>query len=489
MISDIDGAGARGANITTFRTEGAAPLATIIPHLIDSFELPNNTTIIYHLKEGIGFLDKAPTFGRDLEAEDVAAALTRLQNVPRFLTGYWDFVDSIEATDKYTVQFNLNSFNANWSWLFGPGWYNSIYPRELAEQGMDLKWEDVNGTGPFMVSGYDVDVRATYEKNPDHWATTVIDGTEFQLPFVDNMTITFVEESASYLAAFRTGKLDFVLGLTLDQKEDLLKTTTGLQIYNSFDTKRAKGIGIRVDLPDEPTFDVRVRKALSMAINREDFHENIYGNNSVRRYYSIVPAGWSKNVVTPVDELPADLVEGHTYNVAGAKQLLADAGYPDGFKTTLSIEDVPVSVDIASLLAAYWKDIGVEIDINVMEVNVLKNGLLDGTHSAIGLYSLGGTPLASLGLQSAVAPYNWARWSPPGFEEMKSEILEELDSEVMAKKLKALNIVSAQGYHNMQLGTGFGYNAGHSWLWNWWGEFDIGHALYDPIMSRMQIVK
>ena len=130
----------------------------------------------------------------------------------------------------------------------------------------------------------------------------------------------------------------------------------------------------------------------------------------------------------------------------------------------------------------------VEIDINVMEVNVLKNGLLDGTHSAIGLYSLGGTPLASLGLQSAVAPYNWARWSPPGFEEMKSEILEELDSEVMAKKLKALNIVSAQGYHNMQLGTGFGYNAGHSWLWNWWGEFDIGHALYDPIVSRMQIV-
>jgi peptide/nickel transport system substrate-binding protein len=486
LISDIDGAGPRGANITTFRTQGATPLATIVPHLIDSWELPDDTTIVFHLKEGINYFDKPPVNGRELDAEDVAVALTRLQNVPRFLTGYWDFVDNIEATDKYTIQINTNAFNANWKWLFGPGWYNSIYPRELAEQGL-FTWEDVNGTGPFMVTDYVTDVSATYERNPDYWGTTKIDGTEFQLPFVDTMRITFVEDPAAYLAAFRTGKLDFIMNVTGDQKEDLVKTTSGLQIFNAFDTPNIKGLGIRVDLPDEPTSDIRVRKALSMAINREDFHEKIFSNNSVRRYYSIVPAGWSLNLVTPVDELPADLVEGHTWNVAGAKQLLADAGYPDGFKTQIEIEDRPFSVDMASLLAAYWKDIGVEIDIKVMEATAFKSRLLEGEHAPLGIYPLGGTPLASLGLQSAVAPYNWARWSTPGFEETAKVILQESDPDVAAIKLKELNIASAQGYHNIQLGTGFSHNVGHPWVKNWYGEFDLGHELYVPVMSRMQI--
>ena len=338
-----------------------------------------------------------------------------------------------------------------------------------------------------MVTDYVTDVSATYEKNPDYWGTTVIDDTKFQLPFVDTMRITFIEDEASYLAAFRTGKLDFILNLTQDQKEDMVKTTRGLQIFNAFDTANLKGLGIRVDLPDEPTYDIRVRKALSMGINWDDFHEKIFDNNSVRRYYSIVPAGWSTNLVTPIDELPADLVEGHTWNVQGAKKLLDDAGYPDGFKTQLEIEDHPFAIDMASLLAAYWKDIGVGIDIKVMEATAHKSSLLDGKHAALGLYPLGGTPLSSLSLQSVTAPYNWARWSPPGYEELMKDILQESDPDVAAKKLKDLNILAAQGFHNIQLGTGFAYNASHPWVKNWYGEFDIGHELYDPIMSRVQI--
>ena len=208
LICDIDNLGPRGSNLTTFRAGNACPLAAITENLIDSWEIPNATTIIYRLKQGIHYADKTIVGQEDLvgqrevDAEDVALSLTRLQNVPRFMTGYWAFVNNIEATDKYTVQFNLNFFNANWKWLFGPGWYNSIYPRELVHQELANQWEYVTGTGPYLISDYEPDVGATYEKNPDYWGTTKVDGKDHQLPFTDKIRQVVIPDKVSFLTAF-----------------------------------------------------------------------------------------------------------------------------------------------------------------------------------------------------------------------------------------------------------------------------------------------
>jgi len=485
QICDIDGAGPRGANLTTFRAGNSCPLAAIVPHLIESWELLDSTTLIYNLKQGINYIDKAPANGRELDAEDVAVALTRLQNVPRFLTGYWTFMDTIEAVDKYTVQFNFNFYNANWSWLLGAGWYNSIYPRELVEQDLAHEWENVIGTGPFILTDYVTDVGATYERNPDYWGTTVIDGTEYQLPFVDKLRQIYVQDESTYVAAFRTGKLDIITALKQEQHDDIVDTRGDLQIWPALATGGTKTFAMRVD--QEPTSDIRVRKALTMGINWDDFEAKIFGGEAVRRYYLLVPEGWSANLVTKVDDLPSDLVEGHTFNVAGAKALLTEAGFPDGFDITMDIASDELSIDMASVLVAYWRDIGVNVEINTMERAVFRSTLDKGGQSTLGLYPLADPPLASIGIGSTGSSYNWARWSPPGYEELMVEVLQETDPELLAEGIKTLNIMHAQGFHLMQMSIPFNYNMAHPWVSNWFGEADLGHSLFVPIASRIQI--
>ena len=492
LICDIDNLGPRGSNRTTFRAGNACPLAAITEHLLDSWEIPNDNTIIYRLKQGIHYADKTivgqeDVVGqREMDAEDVALSLTRLQNVPRFMTGYWAFVNNIEATDKYTVQFNLNFFNANWKWLFGPGWYNSIYPRELVHQDLANQWEYVTGTGPYLISDYEPDVGATYERNPDHWGTTSIDGEDYQLPFTDKIRQVVIPDKASYLTAFRTGKLDLVAALTPEERQDMLNTVDHeLQEFIAPAVGGTKTLGMRVDM--EPTSDLKVRKALAMGINWEDFHEKIFNNNSVRRYYLLVPEGWSTNLVTPVEELPDELVEGHTYNPDGAKALLAEAGYANGFSATMDIANDEVSADMASLLVAYWKDIGLDVDINTIERSAFNSTLHQGGHNIIGLYPLADPPLAAIGIGSVNSTYNWSRWSPPGYEEKLVDTLQETDPEVLAEKVKELNLMHALGFHLMQMGVPFGYNMAHPWVGNWYGEVDLGHSLPLPVWSRVQI--
>jgi peptide/nickel transport system substrate-binding protein len=492
LICDIDNLGPRGSNLTTFRAGNACPLAAITEQLIESWEIPNENTIIYRLKQGIHYADKTIVGQEDIvgqrevDAEDVALSLTRLQNVPRFLTGYWAFVNNVEATDKYTVQFNLNFFNANWKWLFGPGWYNSVYPRELVHQDKVNQWEYVTGTGPYLISDYEPDVGATYERNPDYWGTTKIDGEEYQLPFTDKIRQVVIEDKASYLTAFRTGKLDLISALTPEERQDMLDTVDHeLQEFIAPAVGGTKTLGMRVDM--DPTSDINVRKAISMGIDWEDFHEKIFNNNSVRRYFLLVPEGWSTNLVTPVEELPEELVEGHTYNPEGAKALLAEAGYANGFDATIDISNDEVSADMASLLVSYWNDIGLDIDINVIERSAFNSTLHQGGHNIIGLYPLADPPLAAIGIGSVNSTYNWSRWSPEGYEEKLVDTLQETDPNVLAEKIKELNIMHALGFHLMQMGVPFGYNMAHPWVGNWWGEVDLGHSLPLPVWSRIQI--
>ncbi len=485
QICDIDGSGPRGENITSFRAGNSCPLAVIVPHLIDSWELKNDTTLVYNLKQGIHYIDKAPANGREIEAEDVAVALTRLQNVPRFLTGYWTFMDTIEALDKYTVQFNMNFFNANWSWLLGPGWYNSIYPRELVEQDLAHEWENVVGSGPFIITDYVTDVGATYQKNPDYWGTTNIDGTDYQLPFVDTLRQLYIQDESTSVAAFRTGKLDIIMGLKQEQHDDIVDTKRDLQIWPALATGGTKTFAMRVD--KDPTSDIRVRKALTMGVNWDDFEEKIFNGQAVRRYYLLVPEGWSSNLVTPFEELPEELVAGHTYNMEGAKALLAEAGFPDGFDITMDIANDELSIDMASLMVAYMKDIGVNVTINQMERAVFRSNLDKGGHSTLGLYPLADPPLASVGIGSVGSSYNWARWSPPGYEERMVEVLQETDPAKLADGVKELNIMHALGFHLMQMSIPFNYNMAHPWVGNWHGEVDLGHSLFVPIASRIQI--
>ena len=486
-IGGIDEYGLRGTKQFSFIDQNAVAISAIVGQLAYRFELVNPSLIKIHVRKGVHFHNKPPVNGRELDAEDVAVSFNRMLEVPFIKTGLWAFVDTIKAVDKYTVEIKLNSYNINWKWLFGPGIFNEIAPRELRGEDDFIKnWENANGTGPFMLTDFVVDVSATWSRNPDYWGTTTIDGDEYQLPFVDTLEQFYIVDETTRLAALRTAKLDLDFMLSTEQKDNLQKTASDLKVFGSTWGGLIKMLAMRADNPEYPTHDRKVRKALWMAINYKDLHEKAWGG-AKHRYYSLVPEGWAAEFVTPVDELPAELIEGYSYNPQKAKQLLAEAGYPNGFKATIDIRETEEEQDIGSLLAAYFKEIGVELELRVLDLGVHRSNILSKKHSMLGVQVRVDPPEASIDIASIKTANNYAGWSPPGYEELLEETLVETDPAKAIEQIKELNLMHALGFHENQLGVPMIHSIGWPWVKNWYGETQVGHILSTPILSRIWI--
>jgi peptide/nickel transport system substrate-binding protein len=172
----------------------------------------------------------------------------------------------------------------------------------------------------------------------------------------------------------RSGKLDVMdaynwadIGLTWEQKESLERTNPEIQ----FTTFAMAGIGIMMKYDAEPFWpDIRVRQALNMAINREEIART-WGGGYVEPY----PQGWAFTPVlgfhTPWDDMPKELQESYTYNPEKAKQLLAEAGYPDGFETNILLT-VKEDLDLFQIVQSHFAEVGVDMEIKIMDVGALQ---------------------------------------------------------------------------------------------------------------------
>jgi len=486
-MGDFEKYGQRGENIYGFHW-WAWPLDRYKLTLAESFEFPDNKTMFIHLEKGIHFQDKPPVNGRELDAEDVALSFTRLWNVPRFKTGYMAHLESIEAVDKYTVKVTFDPCN-NFKWVhwFVCGWYNEIYPRELVEQDLINKWEYVNGTGPFILDEYVSDVGGTWVRNPDYWATTTIDDKEYQLPFVDKLQVLVISDPSTYMSAFRTGKLFRIVSITSDSYKEIMATCSEVK-WDRYSTSAGPAFSIRCDI-GEPYDDIRVRRALMMAIDWDGIIDTVYGGEAAMVYQYLIPPGWDTEMETPVDELPAEIVEARTYNPEKAKQLLAEAGYPNGFKSELDTWSTnPVYMDDAAYMVGCWQKIGVDVTINAMEWQTFNANMHSGHHSPLNLYGEANPPFSAVDCGSRTSTVNASRWSAPGFEELRDKINLETDPAKAKVMMKELSIIQALGFNHQQLVAPYLWAVWWPWANNYYGEYAAGHDRYtSPLYARVWI--
>ncbi len=341
----------------------------------ESFEMPDSTTIILHIRQGMNFHDKPPTNGRELTADDVVYSLWRIwheeSSYNTLAYPYDTHFESMEATDKYTVVIKTKD-SAKTAGIFDMlMMHHKIVPKDAVELYGDLyDWENANGTGPFLLVDYVPVSSLVFERNPNFWGNDPLH-PDNRLPYLDGVKWLIIPDMSTRIAALRTHKIDW-LQLGWEDAESVLTTSPELE-YVEWLTGSSAGIWFRMDKPEIPMYDKKVRHALNIAVNNQEILDSYYGGYGEVLTYPVAPIAEDIDMYTPLEELPESTQELFGYNPDKAKQLLTEAGYPDGFKTSVLL--TPTVVDLMSIVAAYWADIGVDLELIVRETAAF-NGLL-----------------------------------------------------------------------------------------------------------------
>ena len=338
--------------------------------LAESWEVPDGYTVIFHIREGMHWHDKPPVNGREFTADDVVYSYLRNYNTQ----GSWHYtqwprevVDALEVTapDKYTVVIKAPSPVAAEILRVGGNW-QFVIPREVVELYGDMTdWEVSCGTGPFELVDYVNMSSATFARNPNYWQKHPWFGD--QLPYVDSMKWLIVPDLSTRIAALRTGKIQSIGGLTWDEAEALIKTNPELE-WKETAPRGSYIIGMRTDKPELPFHDIRVRCALNLAFNNQAVIDDYYSGYAEMIDYPVSNYPENSLMYIPFEELPEDVQELYGHNPEKAKQLLAEAGYPNGFTT--SIVCTASHVDLLSIVKDNWEEIGVILNIEPKDIPV-----------------------------------------------------------------------------------------------------------------------
>ena len=329
------------------------------PHLAERWEEPDDLTYVFHLRRGVKWHNKPPLNGRELVAEDVKFTFDRfLSEKANVLRETLEPVDRVEVVDRYTVKFVLKEpfvwlpnrlADASGMWIIAP---------EVVEKFGDLKKpESAIGTGPFILERYEPNVKTVFKRNPEYF----LPGQ----PYVDGVEWLVIDDESTGLAMYRTGQIDagpwFWWSVRQADLESLQKSHPHL-VYRDFQSIVAGGITMRTDQP--PFNDVRVRRAISHALDRQGLIEAVSIRGEATPAIGRGLIEWS----LPIDQLGAG-AKYYQHDPKEARRLLAEAGYPKGFKTPLTAtsglgRDL---IDAAQLVQRYLKDVGIEAELKLQE--------------------------------------------------------------------------------------------------------------------------
>jgi peptide/nickel transport system substrate-binding protein len=247
--------------------------------------------------------------------------------------------------------------------VFVCGGFLWMYPKEVVDMYGDFKdWENSCGTGPFCLTDYVVSTSISYEKNPSYWHRDKLH-PDNQIPYIDGVKQLIIPDQSTQIAALRTGKIDTHEGVRWEDAELLTKQCPELK-YIIRITPPSMPVG-RMDKEELPFKDIMVRHALCLAVNQQEIVDDYYEGNATLFALPWPPTPTYSQIFTPLEEQSATVQELFTYNPQKAKQMLADAGYPDGFKTEIVCD--MGSVDFLSMVREYFLAVGVDMEIKPLE--------------------------------------------------------------------------------------------------------------------------
>ena len=485
FAGDLSKAKSRGGK-HAFVADSWLPSDAIRGELAESWKVMDNPfRVEVKLRKGVMFPEKPGVMkSRELVADDVVFSFYRLDKSPKKIPTYYDHVDKVEAKDKHTVLFTFKNYNAEWDYRFGWGYYSSIVPKEVSDAGAG-NWKNANGTGPFQLTDYVQGNAATFSKNPIYWDKEKIGGVDHKLPFVDKITYRTIKDEATMMTALRTGKVDLVEAIRWSAVDELKKNAPALK-WKRWVATGGVFVAMRVDT--KPFDDIRVRRALNMAVNKQEIVKSYYGGNAELFGYPMHPdyVGYYETL----DQMPNAAQELFAYNPEKAKALLAEAGFPKGFSFKVQVcACSPDQMDLLPLVAAYLEKVGVKVEIQTMEYGAFLSAMTTKTNAA-GYMMLNGhtNPTTSI-RKSFVTKQTWnpSQYSDPEFDKRMAAVYLERDESKrqLLLKLMTRDIVEKAPY--IWLPTGHVYTAWWPWVKNYDGELRVGSERPGPIHARMWV--
>jgi peptide/nickel transport system substrate-binding protein len=368
--------------------------------------------IEFYLRDGVKWHDKFPTNGRDVTADDVVFSWERqITEDTYFKTGYPHLASSLSVSkvDESTVRFECPAeYMAELISLIE---YVYIVPQDAIELYGDMSnWENIIGTGAFTLEEYLPGSYLYYERSDVYWQTNPVGpGQGDQLPYLDSITVQIQADISTHDSLFRTGQIDMVTA-DFDRAQELL-TIPDVESNKFLDATLRHVIYMRTDKEDKPYGDVRVRQALMLAIDNQEIIDQYFGGEAEALYWPVYECKEYADAHVPLEDLEDDMIEVQTdppteisvadlfgYDPELAQELLAEAGYPDGFKVEIIYSTaVYIWEDLMQLVQGMWEDIGLDVTLKPVDsathttTQYLRNydDMFFGAYSGVGTYFKG----------------------------------------------------------------------------------------------------
>ncbi len=348
-----------------------------VPELAKSWELsPDGTEWTFQLEEGVQFHNGWGEF----TADDVFHSVAMNQREDAILAYATDWreidLDASTKVSDYEVIIKLKNPNPDYLFYIAPSGGGLVMSKAQYDSGGDAAYEeDMIGTGPYRYTGREFGVNVTYERLDDHWRRGGKDG--LAAPSFEKVDLRWIREVASRNAGLIAEEIHLT-ELTRDLADAAVSDHGMKVIQSNFPGNQLNGIFQGLHPAEErnfdppyqdptlPYIDVRVREAMNRAIDKETIKNTLFSGRVTTSpqigFYESLP-GWDERWLEEYDEH-------YGYDPEKARELLAEAGYADGFEVRgilMNVFGFPESADFMQALEVYFRDVGIELELEEWE--------------------------------------------------------------------------------------------------------------------------
>ncbi len=369
----------------------------IVPALATDWEQTSDTQWKFTLREGVKFHNGDPFTAEDVkfsyEIGNQGNSATRVEGI-----------QSMEVVDEHTILINLKSPDMDFLYRITAPEVSMLskhaYDTMAAEEAVKI------GTGPYMYDKWEQGDFISFNANHDYWGGA---------PKTEHLILRYIPEASARLIALQTGEVDIIQEpATIDLNYVAEDPNLRLEQYPSSTVRY-----LSLNQAKAPFDNEKVRQAIAHAINFDEIHAAVYQGNCT-----------ALNNVMHSDNAYYSEVEGFNYDVEKAKQLLAEAGYPSGFSTTVLTTNAANDTAIATLLQAQLGKVGIKVECVTAESAAFSNAIAPGGTTDMMVSGYSGY---TYGPDAALRTY-WYSSAPLNYSNNKDSYVDEMLDQAVAEK-------------------------------------------------------